>query len=66
MIEAYAQQKVCPFMSNAISAGAAGPGMLPTTINFESYCVGSRCMSWEGTVGAEQLEGYCKLLEEKQ
>ncbi len=53
-------------MSNVVHEPTAVIGMIGVSTNHETYCMGNRCMSWEGTIGKEMLEGYCKLLEEKQ
>ena len=68
MLEAEATLKVCPLMSNPLSQGMGGDTTFihaDITISLETFCIGSRCMSWESNfTGIEQAAGYCKLMEQ--
>jgi len=65
MVESEAHSRICPHMSNVLNQSMNTPGVADIMVNWETYCVGSRCMAWEVTAGIDMLEGYCKLMEEK-
>ena len=64
MTEQEASAKICPFMSGpTIVPGQEHTGTATVTVTHWTYCVAYQCMAWEGVVGKEVLEGYCKKLE---